>query len=93
LLKAEIELRRSIERVPTQRRALPPGGIIPENYRFEEALEGKGDVQFSELFAPGKDTLDRRQTRYVRRPTTFRTPSRRATTLTARACRPGGEVR
>ena len=55
LLEAEIELRRAIERVATQRRALPPGGAVPEDYRFE-AVAG-GDVSFSELFAPGKDTL------------------------------------
>jgi predicted dithiol-disulfide oxidoreductase (DUF899 family) len=57
LLEAEIELRRSIERVAAQRRALPQGGTIPEDYRFEEAQEGGGEVQLSELFAPGKDAL------------------------------------
>lgn len=55
LLAAEVELRRAIERVAAQRRALPPGGAVPEDYRFEEA--GGGEVAFSELFAPGKDTL------------------------------------
>ncbi|CAG4893285.1 DUF899 family protein [Paraburkholderia gardini] len=35
LLAEEIELRRHIERVAAQRRALPPGGEVPENYRFE----------------------------------------------------------
>jgi predicted dithiol-disulfide oxidoreductase (DUF899 family) len=57
LLEAEIELRRAIERVAAQRRALPPGGPVPDDYRFEEAAEGGGEVRFSELFAPGKDTL------------------------------------
>ncbi len=57
LLEAEIELRRSIEKVAAQRRELPPGGIVPEDYVFEEAAEGGGEVRFSELFAPGKDTL------------------------------------
>ena len=58
LLEAEIELRRAIERVAAQRRALPPGGPVPEDYRFEEASEGReGEVSFSELFEPGKDTL------------------------------------
>jgi predicted dithiol-disulfide oxidoreductase (DUF899 family) len=57
LLDAEIELRRQIERVATQRRELPPGGAVPEEYRFEEALGRGGEVRFSELFAPGKDTL------------------------------------
>jgi len=46
-----------IERVAAERRALPPGGAVPEDYVFEEAAEGGGEVRFSELFAPGKDTL------------------------------------
>jgi predicted dithiol-disulfide oxidoreductase (DUF899 family) len=57
LLEAEIELRRAIERVATQRRALPLGGAVPDDYRFEEASGDPGEVSFSELFAPGKDTL------------------------------------
>jgi predicted dithiol-disulfide oxidoreductase (DUF899 family) len=56
LLEAEVELRREIERVAAQRRALPKGGPVPEDYRFEEA-DGGAEVSFSELFAPGKDTL------------------------------------
>ena len=56
LLTAEIELRRAIERVAAQRRALPPGGVVSEDYLFEEATDGS-EVKFSELFAPGKDTL------------------------------------
>jgi predicted dithiol-disulfide oxidoreductase (DUF899 family) len=56
LLEAEVQLRRAIERVAAQRRALPMGGIVPDDYRFEEAADG-GDVTLSELFAPGKDTL------------------------------------
>ncbi len=35
LLAEEIELRRHIERVAAQRRALPPGGEVPEDYRFD----------------------------------------------------------
>jgi predicted dithiol-disulfide oxidoreductase (DUF899 family) len=35
---------------------LPPGGTVPEDYRFERA-GGDDEVRFSELFAPGKDTL------------------------------------
>lgn len=35
LLAEEIELRRHIERVAEQRRALPPGGEVSRNYRFE----------------------------------------------------------
>jgi len=57
LLEAEIELRRAIERTAAQRRALPPGGAVPQDYVFEEAAEGSGEVTFSQLFAPGKDTL------------------------------------
>src|SRR3569832_2468181 len=34
LLTEEIELRRHIERVAEQRRALPPGGEVPKNYEF-----------------------------------------------------------
>jgi predicted dithiol-disulfide oxidoreductase (DUF899 family) len=56
LLQAEIELRRATERVAAQRRALPPGGAVPEDYVFEQATDGS-EVRFSELFAPGKDTL------------------------------------
>jgi predicted dithiol-disulfide oxidoreductase (DUF899 family) len=50
LLQAEVDLRRQMEAVAVARRALPPGGIVPEDYVFD-------DVRFSELFAPGKDTL------------------------------------
>jgi predicted dithiol-disulfide oxidoreductase (DUF899 family) len=57
LLEAEVELRRALERVATQRRTLPPGGDVPEDYRFESAAGDGGEVSFSELFAPGKDTL------------------------------------
>jgi predicted dithiol-disulfide oxidoreductase (DUF899 family) len=56
LLDAELELRRTIERVAAQRRSLPPGGEVPEDYEFEEASDA-AEVRFSELFAPGKDTL------------------------------------
>jgi predicted dithiol-disulfide oxidoreductase (DUF899 family) len=57
LLEAEVELRRAIERVAAQRRALPRGGAVPDDYRFEDASGDGGEVRFSELFAPGKDTL------------------------------------
>jgi predicted dithiol-disulfide oxidoreductase (DUF899 family) len=57
LLEAEIELRRSLERVAQQRRGLPPGGAVPEDYSFEEAADGGGEIRFSELFAPEKNTL------------------------------------
>ncbi|MEQ8344990.1 MAG: DUF899 family protein [Sneathiellaceae bacterium] len=35
LLAEEIELRRHIERVAAQRRALPPGGAVSQDYRFD----------------------------------------------------------
>ena len=56
LLEAEAGLRRAIEEVAAQRRALPPGGVVPDDYRFEEAADGS-EVRFSELFEAGKDTL------------------------------------
>jgi predicted dithiol-disulfide oxidoreductase (DUF899 family) len=56
LLEAETELRRKIEQVAAQRRALPLGGVVPEDYVFEAADDGV-QVRFSELFEPGKDTL------------------------------------
>ncbi len=59
LLRAEIALRRQVEAVAAQRRKLPVGGVVPENYVFEESAEVVGirKVKLSELFAPGKDTL------------------------------------
>jgi predicted dithiol-disulfide oxidoreductase (DUF899 family) len=58
LLKAELDLKRQVEKVAAQRRALPLGGPLPEDYTFEEATEsGTRSVRLSELFASGKDTL------------------------------------
>ena len=54
LLKSEIALRRQEESVAAQRRALPPGGEVSEDYLFDSA---DGPVRLSELFAEGKDTL------------------------------------
>jgi predicted dithiol-disulfide oxidoreductase (DUF899 family) len=56
LLEAEAGLRRAIEQVAAQRRALPRGGLVPDDYSFEEASDGR-QVRFSELFDAGKDTL------------------------------------
>ncbi|MEO7887590.1 MAG: DUF899 family protein [Polaromonas sp.] len=53
LLAEEIELRRHIEKVAGQRRALPPGGVVPMDYRFEGE---EGPVTFTQLFG-GKQTL------------------------------------
>ena len=56
LLEAEAELRRLNEQVAAQRRALPAGGLIREDYVFESAVDGS-NVRLSELFAPGKNSL------------------------------------
>jgi len=53
LLAEEIELRRQIERVAAQRRALPPGGPVVGDYRF--ATED-GPTDFAGLF-DGRETL------------------------------------
>ncbi len=53
LLAQEIELRRHIEQVASQRRALPPGGEIPQDFEF---FSEAGPVRFSTSFG-GKDTL------------------------------------
>ena len=52
LLDAEIELRRQTESVAAMRRALPPGGEVPEDYVFERigAHSRPEKVKLSELF-------------------------------------------
>lgn len=59
LLEQEIELRRATEAVAAARRALPPGGVVPEDYVFQGAGPDGAptDVRLSELFAPGRDSL------------------------------------
>ena len=59
LLAKEIDLRRQMEAVAAERRNLPPGGEVPEDYVFEgEGPDGTPmNVRLSELFAPGKDSL------------------------------------
>jgi predicted dithiol-disulfide oxidoreductase (DUF899 family) len=59
LLRQEIELRRAMEAVAAARRALPQGGVLPEDYVFERAgTDGTPtEVRLSELFAPDKDSL------------------------------------
>jgi predicted dithiol-disulfide oxidoreductase (DUF899 family) len=57
LLGREIELRRAMEAVAAARRALPPGGVVPEDYVFQGKRADLADVRLSELFAPGKDSL------------------------------------
>jgi predicted dithiol-disulfide oxidoreductase (DUF899 family) len=53
LLVEEIELRRHIERVAEQRRALPSGGEVTKNYRFQGE---SGPASFADLFGD-KQTL------------------------------------
>jgi predicted dithiol-disulfide oxidoreductase (DUF899 family) len=70
LLAEEMNLRRQIEAVAAQRRALPPGGEVPENYLFErigtngmpEKVEMSklfGDhptlILYSFMYGPGRD--------------------------------------
>jgi predicted dithiol-disulfide oxidoreductase (DUF899 family) len=55
LLEREVELRRAMEEVAEARRALPPGGEVPDDYVFQAA--GGAEVRLSDLFAPGKDSL------------------------------------
>lgn len=59
LLEEERALRRQVERVAAQRRSLPPGGRVPQDYVFE-GLDANGrpvPMKLSELFAPGKDSV------------------------------------
>ena len=57
LLAAEAELRRHVEEVAARRRALPPGGVVPEDYAFTELVDGKPvTTRLSELFG-AQDTL------------------------------------
>lgn len=53
LLAEEIRLRRQLEQVAVQRRALPLGGEVPQDYVFEGA---EGPVRLSALFGDS-DTL------------------------------------
>lgn len=56
LLKAEIDLRRQVEKVAALRRRLPLGGVVPADYVFEEGAPDLSDtttrrhVKLSELF-------------------------------------------
>ena len=59
LAKAELDLKRQVDRTAELRRNLPLGGALKEDYVFEEI--GKGGrphkVKLSDLFEEGKDTL------------------------------------
>lgn len=59
LLEQEVELRRATEAVAALRRALPPGGPVPEDYVFQgTGMDGvPSNVKLSELFEPRKNSL------------------------------------
>jgi predicted dithiol-disulfide oxidoreductase (DUF899 family) len=60
LLQAEVKLRRQIEAVAEQRRALPLGGSVSPDYVFDSSAPGENGfkaTRLSQLFAPGKRTL------------------------------------
>lgn len=59
LLDAEMALRRQIEAVAAQRRALPPGGEVPEDYVFERIgpHNRPEKVRLSELFGDQQSVL------------------------------------
>lgn len=59
LLAQELELRRTMEAIAVARRALPPGGLLSQDYIFQglRADGAAGDVRLSELFSPGRDSL------------------------------------
>lgn len=59
LLQREAALRREMEAVAAEIRALPPGGRVPEDYEFDH-IDEKGvpaKIRLSALFRPGTDTL------------------------------------
>jgi len=60
LLRSEVKLRRQVEDVARQRRALPLGGAVPTDYVFEAQAPGDDEtreVRLSELFAAGTKSL------------------------------------
>lgn len=58
LLAAEVDLRQQLEAVADLRRKLPLGGKLKEDYIFEETTaDGMKNTKFSDLFAPGKNSL------------------------------------
>jgi predicted dithiol-disulfide oxidoreductase (DUF899 family) len=59
LLEREIGLRREMEAVAAERRELPSGGVVPQDYVFQGPGEDgrPTDVRMSDLFAPGRDSL------------------------------------
>ncbi|MFU0507817.1 DUF899 family protein [Pseudaminobacter sp. NGMCC 1.201702] len=59
LLQSEIALRRQMEAVAAERRALPPGPLVEKDYQFERiGADGKPQkMKLSDLFAPGTTSL------------------------------------
>jgi predicted dithiol-disulfide oxidoreductase (DUF899 family) len=59
LLDQEVALRRTMESVAAARRALPPGGEVPEDYSFDalDDAEHPGKVRLSELFTGKSGSL------------------------------------
>lgn len=58
LLRAEMDLRERIEAVAAQRRRLPRGGTLKEDYVFGEVRDGtQRRTRLSELFGAGRSSL------------------------------------
>lgn len=59
LVQREAALRREMEAVAAEIRALPPGGAVPEDYELDhiDANGAPAKVRLSELFRPGTDSL------------------------------------
>jgi predicted dithiol-disulfide oxidoreductase (DUF899 family) len=59
LLHREAALRREMEAVAAELRALPPGGAVPQDYEFDhvDATGTPAKLRLSELFRPGTETL------------------------------------
>ena len=79
LLASEIALRRQMEAVAAERRALPLGGDVPEDYLFAGE---EGEMRLSQLFAPGHQSLAIYSFMFPRYPTDSRPgPSNGSTAL------------
>ena len=59
LLQHELALRREMEAVAAEIRALPPGGAVPEDYEFDHVGDDgtPARVRLSKLFRPGTSAL------------------------------------
>jgi predicted dithiol-disulfide oxidoreductase (DUF899 family) len=82
LLAKEAEERRVMAEVAIARRALPEGGLLKEDYLFDEvdASGAMTKTRLSELFAPGKDTLVVYNFMFPRDPQDDRPPGRESST-------------